>query len=322
MIELTSPEKELVATAERLEMTNVVEEIIKISNISWDHPLSYEGINNWLSNFDGSALGSEKAEKNLALWLLSGFIHFSLDDVRGYCQCLFSEFIHTKLTEYKKAHLFQELTLDQQVEHILDSSVFLSLGNDSESGSNILYYFRQINKLDKKVFEKDLKEKYENLVFVDDVTISGIQALTYIPRISGSISADKMYFLTFLASDTAIDELSYLNVQVLYGNRLTDRERCFSGNSYVFSSESKQAYLLIAKKMCEYYGNIITQGHPEVDGFPLGVDEAQGLFCFFYNTPDNTLPVFWCSENNWKPIFKRFEKVTKGEVLISDSRYV
>lgn len=322
MTELTPVEKELVVSAENLEMTGVLEEIIRTSNISWDHALSRDDISNWLSNFTGSALGSEGAERNLALWLLSGFIYFSLDDIRGYCQCLFSDFVHAKLVEYKKSNVFQELSLSQQVQHILDSSVFLSLGNDSESGSNILYYFRQINKLDKQVFEKDLRQEYENLVFVDDVTISGIQALAYIPRMKDSIKAGKSYFLTFMASTTAIDELSYIGVQVIYGNKLTDRERCFSPDSYVFSSESKQKYLTIAKKMCEYYGSIITKGHPEVDGFPLGVDESQGLFCFFYNTPDNTLPVFWCSGNSWKPIFKRFEKITNGEVLISDSKYV
>lgn len=322
MTELTPAERELVVSAENLEMAAVLEEIIRTSNVSWDHPLSPDQINNWLNNFTGDALGSPTAEKNLALWLLSGFIYFSLDDVRGFCQCLFSDFVHAKLVEYKEENKFQELTLDQQVKHILDSTVFLSLGNDSESGSNILYYFRQINKLDKKVFEKDLDQEYENLVFVDDVTISGLQALAYIPRIKDSIKASNLYFLTFMASEGAIDELKYLHVQVICGNKLSNREKCFSSDSYVFSSESKQQYLAIARKMCEYYGNIITKGHPEVDGFPLGVDESQGLFCFFYNTPDNTLPIFWCSGNNWKPIFKRYEKIIEGEVLISDSRYV
>lgn len=323
MIDLTPEERALVTEAEEIDTTVTVEEILKTSQISWEKQLTSEDIDAWLSNFHGDALGSSKAEQNLALWLLSGFTYFSLDDIRWYCQYLFTEFLHHKLVEYQQAGLFQDLSIKKQVEHILDSTVFLTLGNDSESGSNVLYYFRQINHLEKRIFEKQLDQLYENLVFVDDITVSGIQALTYIPQIRSSIKTENTYYLTFLASDTAIDALIHIGVKTIYGNGLSDREKCFSSDSYVFSSERRKRFLPVAAKMCEHYGSKITEGHPEVAGYPFGFDQTQSLFCFFYNTPDNTLPIFWCEGKGWNPIFKRYEKrIDRGEVILSDSRYV
>ena len=28
----------------------------------------------------------------------------------------------------------------------------------------------------------------------------------------------------------------------------------------------------------------------------------------YYNTPNNTLPIFWSDENSWQPIFQRYNK--------------
>ena len=92
---------------------------------------------------------------------------------------------------------------------------------------------------------------------------------------------------------------------------------------YVFESENRKRYLDLTARMCQYYGSIITKGHPEAEGYPLGFDQAQSLFCFFYNTPDNTLPIFWCDRNGWKPLFKRYEKYSnRNEVPINDVFYV
>lgn len=322
MTALSEIEKDLIAEVEKIEPTALTDEILKISQISWENPLNYDDIEDWLSNFCGSVLGSAKAERNLALWLLSGVVFFSIDDIRAYCQYLFSEFIHMKLVEYQTCGCNQNLNIEDQIVHILKSTIFLTLGNDSESGANVLYYFRQTNHLKKEIFEKDLERTYENLVFVDDITISGTQALTYIPRIQNSVSAEKTYFLTFLASETAVDGLKHIDVHTISANYLTDREKCFSPDSYVFSYNNRKKFLPIAAKMCEFYGKIITGGHPEADGYPLGYDQAQGLFCFFYNTPDNTLPIFWCEGHGWKPIFKRYEKIVDEDGgTYNDSQY-
>ncbi len=313
MVELTPHEMELVQEAALLSTDSVIDEILETAQFSWQIQIDSNDVEEWLSNFSGEALGSPLAERSLALWLLSGFVYFSINDVRAFCEFLFSEFIHRKLVEYRQEGLFQSLSLKEQVDHILRSTVFLSLGNDSESGSNVLYYFRQVNKLKREVFDKKLDEEYENLVFVDDVSISGVQALNYIPRMRSGMKQEKTYFLTFLASKEAIDELKHINVETICANIISDREKCFSDDSYVFSTDKKKRFLSLAAKMCQYYGEKITKGHPEADGYPLGFDQAQCLFCFFYNTPDNTLPIFWCRGAGWKPIFERYEKVVLQE---------
>ena len=323
MLSLTESDNILIAEIEKIKTDEAIDEILKTSQISWDVRFSRDDIEEWLKNFSGAATGSSAAERTMALWLLSSFVYFTIDDVREFSRFLFSEYIHTKLGEYQSEGKFQELSVPEKITHILDATLFLSLGNDSESGSNVLYYFRQINGLEKSVFQKDMDKKYENIVFVDDVTISGTQALTYISKMKESIENEKIYFLTFLASDIAIDELTYIAVQTLCGNLITEREKCFSRNSYVFASESRKRYLNLTARMCQYYGEIITKGHPEADGYPLGFDQAQSLFCFFYNTPDNTLPIFWCDRNGWKPLFKRYEKINdRNEVLVNDVFYV
>ena len=322
MLNLTPAEIDLVRAAEDIDTKDVLDEIYKFSSVSWEHPLREDDVMEWLSNFNGHALGSAGAERNLATWLLSGFVYFSLDDVRNYCKDIFKEFLHTKLAEYHTQNLYQELTTAEQIAHVLDNTLFLALGNKSESGSNILYYFRQDNALGTSLFDLVEGKTYENVVFIDDVTLSGIQAMKYISEERTNVSANNCYLLTFLATQTAIGDITPMHVHVLCANILSEREQCFSEESYIFASSSRKIFLPIARKMCEYYGNIITAGHPEVNGFPLGIDQVQGLFCFFYNTPDNTLPIFWCNQHGWKPIFKRYEKIIDKAVHLNDSQYV
>jgi hypothetical protein len=40
-----------------------------------------------------------------------------------------------------------------------------------------------------------------------------------------------------------------------------------------------------------------------------GYADGQLSLGFFYNIPNNTLPIFWAESNDWKPIFKRYSKV-------------
>jgi len=41
----------------------------------------------------------------------------------------------------------------------------------------------------------------------------------------------------------------------------------------------------------------------------LGHSNGQYAFGFYYNTPNNTLPLFWSDQNGWIPIMKRYDKV-------------
>ena len=81
------------------------------------------------------------------------------------------------------------------------------------------------------------------------------------------------------------------------------------------------------RKMCEYYGKQIVEKElpPSAEymkKYPLGFDDGQQAFGFYYNTPDNSLPVFWCESANWKSIFKRNHKIYSIEgVSVADEEY-
>ena len=55
------------------------------------------------------------------------------------------------------------------------------------------------------------------------------------------------------------------------------------------------------KKMVMAYGMRL---YPK---YPLGFNDDQYCFGMHYNTPNNTLPIFW-SRKDWYPVFSRKEK--------------
>ena len=59
-------------------------------------------------------------------------------------------------------------------------------------------------------------------------------------------------------------------------------------------------WINVAKKMCKYYGQRIDPRNP------LGFRNGQFLFGFYYNIPNNVLPIFWGNVNGWVPLFERY----------------
>ena len=77
-------------------------------------------------------------------------------------------------------------------------------------------------------------------------------------------------------------------------------------------------------KMSEYYGKKIMAIFSDIymKEFPLGYNHDQQMLGFYYNTPDNTLPIFWCDEN-WISVFLRYNKIYgKGKVEFDDEQYI
>jgi hypothetical protein len=71
------------------------------------------------------------------------------------------------------------------------------------------------------------------------------------------------------------------------------------GSRY-YNSSLKEVSITIAKQVALSYGTKHKLYSPV-----LGHGECQLLLGFNYNTPDNSLPIFWSDKNQWKPIFKR-----------------
>lgn len=297
-----------------LDETRLRKIIRNTSVVAWKNEISDGQVEKWLQNFNGSFFADVINERKLALWLLAHFTYYTYGDVRFLCKNLFNKYLHIKLKNCDDSNL------EDKIKEIIQETVFVGLGNDSESGNNILYYFRQENQLSKKRFEISADKIYKNLVYIDDVTMSGEQAADYIK--SRNLKADNTYVAIMIASDGVETSLhdEGLSVEVISSMTLDEREKAFSESAYVFSDKRIVKIKPIAKEFCEYYGKVAMQGWGYMCKHPLGYKDGQYLFGFEYNTPDNTLPIFWGSNEEWCPLFKRYQKIYEEEEKKLDGR--
>ena len=77
-------------------------------------------------------------------------------------------------------------------------------------------------------------------------------------------------------------------------------------NSIIFDETEKER----AKQV------LLKYNEPLIPNKPLGHGDVQGLVSFFYSTPNNTLPIFWSSNNGWYPLFPRGGSKSNPDNLI------
>lgn len=315
-----------------LNFEKLKDNIIQTSIVAWNHHVTPSSLDKWLNNFTGAALGDKAAEQTIAAWLLTNFTYYTDSEVSELCRLIYRKYIHKKLQEsyYQKS----SDPLQSKVQRILNRSIFAPLGNPSESGSLILFKFRTANNLPKGIFEQptNWQDKLasgtvDDVVFIDDVTLSGSQASEYVKSLP--LTSVQSTLMTFFATPKAIEHLShsvpYLNL--MFVNLLDGRTNLFSSDSFVFSNKDCSQLKDLSYSLCMYYGReIVNHELPPTESymknFPLGFANGQHLFGFYYNTPDNTLPIFWCKSPNWNPAFVRYAKVynTAG-VEIQNEQY-
>ena len=200
---------------------------------------------------------------------------------------------------------------------------FVAIGNPSESGAHILYYFRQENSLSKYLFVDPLQLlirsdrpralvcELDHIVFLDDFCGSGIQACQYssqllrrLRRLNSSIRLS--YFPLF--ATTAGLEVVRANTYFTGVEAVCELDASFKAldpASRYFREPYPGVTREFASEMCRRYGSAI---EPQS---PVGFGGCQLLVGFSHNIPDNTLPVFWSEGNSstrWTPIFRRYSK--------------
>ncbi|MEW6195825.1 MAG: hypothetical protein AB1521_11785 [Bacteroidota bacterium] len=286
--------------------------IMHTSEIVWKKEITEKNIEKWLANFQGEVFSIEE-ERIIALWLLSNFVYYNEDEVRHLCILLFKEYIHNILSSYN-----DKVDIPQKIKNIVEKTRFLSLGRPSESSGYILYYFRQVNDLNMKNFFVPQDPSYTNIdhiVFVDDVTLSqGLDGQAFNVLKNFNSNNKKKLMLTMIATREAIDSLKRINVEVISAITLDDRNKCFSPNSFIFVTFPQHV------ENCRLFANYY--GQKAKSTIPLGYNDGQFAFGFFYNTPDNTLPIFWGEENNWFPIVKRYDKNYLRKDLVYGQKFV
>ena len=292
----------------------------------------------WLKNFDGTDSVLEAKEKLNMLYLLSKFMYFGNEELRELLTSLYRDLFKYPIISAIRRRNGDTTDcgfITQEFKKELDVSRFLGVGNPSESGVHMLYYFRQECGLSKQYFintsdifqtskiadidrdgnprsflKSEIKAKnIKRYIFIDDFCGSGSQATSYLKPIAENIKFEnpdiEIKYLMLFATERGLTEVrkitAFDNVEAVF--TLDDSFKAFSDDSRYFKMViDKDIDKGFSKNTAEKYG--VSLFNPS-----LGYADCQLLFGLFHNTPDNSLPIFWSERNNWKAIFKRYNKM-------------
>lgn len=307
-------------------MDRVQSLISRVWNIG--HVYHQPRIDKWLSNFTGEALkeyyNDQKIAKNretqLALFLLCNYVYYNEIEIKHLVKEMFFNYVHH--TFVKGQEKKESIVASDDLRNLIKRTQFTYMGEASESSSYLLYHFRQENELSRQCFREN--KEAENIVFIDDFSLTGSQASTYLNKIQKTPDWDhkkSIYILLMIASKEAINKINKKinNLTILPCIMLDDKSKAFSDDSVVFANyniNDKQQ----ACQMCIHYGKKIIG--KEKGMAELGFLNSGYLFGAYYNIPNNTLPIFWSTQNNWINLFKRYEKKYDTGLPTFGGRYV
>lgn len=315
---------------------------VKVLNeTTWEHRANRPSIDQWLENFKDSK------EKVHALYLLSQFMYFGSLQMRELLKSLYRDlYKHPIIEEIRKINgdTVDNVLIRSKFKEVESNTRFLGIGNPSESGTHLLYFFRQENKLRNglfinthEIFKNDITTggivladpSISHYVFIDDFCGSGTQAINYSQRVIHLIkklhpAVQTSYLMLFSTKDGK----EQVKANTLFTNvdavvELDPSFKCFDTDSRYFKNAPVHIDKTFSQLMCETHGrklikNMYTElGYVEpdltsaIERDKLGYKDSQLLLGFHHNTPDNTLPVIWYDENSilWYPAFKRYNKI-------------
>lgn len=296
----------------------------------WEGRAKWPHVQEWMTQFREEAI-LEDDEQLQMLFLASHFMYFGLSQIRALLRSLFRDLYQYKIIEQIRrtnGDTTDRRFIDEQYRHKLLATKFLGVGNPSESGSHLLYYFRQENRLGKQYFinsheifsrtvrggsvENTIRDtSIARYVFIDDLCGSGTQATAYTQDLVQPLKAVdpniRVSYYTLFATSFGLNEVRKLNSfdEVAAVVELDDSFKCFSHNSRVYKSEQLPFNRQKAEVIARRYGTNLTPT------YPLGWRDGQLLIGFCHNTPDNTLPIVWFDEPDgtpWTALFRRYPK--------------
>jgi hypothetical protein len=298
-----------------------------------------EGIDQeWLSNF--TEIDEEKLEREKInmIYLLSKFMYFGNDELRQLLLSLYRDLFKYPIIDSVRrtnGDTTDSKFINAEFQKELNATRFLGVGNPSESGVHMLYYFRQECNLSKKYFintsdifttnklSEELTDKtirtiltselsdknIKRYVFIDDFCGSGSQASLYLKKIVENIkfenSTIEVKYLMLFATENGINAVRDLNIFNNVESVFTIDEtfKAFSDDSRYFKvTPDDTIERVFSRETALKYGAKLFDP-------PLGFGNCELLLGLCHNTPDNSLPIFWSEEDKWKPIFKRYNKI-------------
>lgn len=308
--------------------------ILVLNERAWDGRLEWPSVQRWLNNFDGSSGLDVATERLHALYLLSQMMYFGSREIRVLLRSLYTSLVLIPIIQHVRERIGgsrDEALIQREVYACLSKTRFLGVGNPSESGVHLLYYFRQENGLPKNLFldaasifsratvdgksEVVLRDaSVERYIFLDDLCGSGETAEKYsddlLPRILTAAGNVELHYYSIFATSTG---LKRVRERSLFGERcgtvfeLDETYKCISDGSRYLTVMPKSIDKQILIRLNLHYGNMVCPGHP------TGFEDGQLLLAFNHNTPDNTLPIIWRDQENgspvaWESALKRYPK--------------
>ena len=297
----------------------------------WGNSITRVDIEKWLENFNGSSPIKDNERIN-ALHLLSNFNLFGIREIRELLRALYRDLFRYPIVQQIRANnnnTFDRKVIESAWRTELACTRFLGMGNPSESGAHLLYYFRQANSLSKRLFihqhevfdgpvghpsSKLSISNLKRLIFIDDVLGSGTQAREYSQKFVSQVKraaaeagedVDVEYLVLFAKEEGLLEArtLDFDRVEAVHDIQAS--ELAFSPDARIYSTPPRDISQADGLALAEHYGRELYPEHP------LGYKDGQLLLGFPHNIPDNSLPIVWWSggPSNWKPAFPRYGKI-------------
>jgi len=275
----------------------------------------------WLSNFTGEST-EEEIEERHALHLLLQFIYYGKDEVEECMRVLFDEKIaYPYVQECLQRGLTDPNLIVAEFSNVLRKETrFVPVGLEGESGSGLIYPFRQANDLPNEVISStariiDAKSKtfdpseLKHLIYFDDFCGTGDQiGDKETANIDAFRKIDSSIRITCLLLGATKRSLAELRNQRLFDSIdaaivFDDDYRVFGLKSHYYMDAPVNISQTVCERMMRHYSMKLGSSGQNV----YGHGDCQLAVGFEHNTPDNSLPTFWAHEPAipWHRVFKR-----------------
>ncbi|HVT63080.1 MAG TPA: hypothetical protein VHD33_06320 [Legionellaceae bacterium] len=298
----------------------------------YDRQLEWPEVQRWLDQFQKT--DDDDDEQIQCLFLLSNFMYFGRREIRETLRALFRDLYKYPIMQElrkKNANTKDRNLLEREFQKVLDKTRFLGMGNPSESGTHLLYFFRQENNLSKDhfinghdIFLPESRrprswnrrhiiysilrffklqtlfaplvlrdDQIKRYVFIDDLCCSGSQARKYSENLVESMKLlDSEIEVYYFALFATQRGMDYVRTYTAF-----DKVDCIFelDETYKCFSANSRFFRREPHPVDKSKSEAICRRYDSAikPGLVLGYNQDQLLLGFYHNTPDNTPPIFW-----------------------------
>lgn len=173
---------------------------------------------------------------------------------------------------------------------------------------------------------KGLYKEKKSLFIIEDFSGSGTTIIKKISSLISTYSFNSIYFCSLIITERSLKNIndaiangkfSGRTVKVLYGLKVDDAYSIASSNGDFWSADDARELIRISYKYFNTHFNengYLYEDYNSVNPMsptPLGFKNGGYPIVLFTNCPNNSLPIIWSSNSNWRPLFFRRERHLK-----------